>query len=218
MDAVINPQQARDLYTKTRRPGVYTDINGPYHFSWHADNKIVVGVDRGPGFHRNFTCLISNAFAIELRTGPGRLPVGAGGINTATLTTKVSDALKRQFRILIRTAAFNNMGRTPQGVTLRNTKIINRLEDETLLIHVGAHLTEIRPAQSHTFVNGLLNGLVLARNLPGTDTYYRNIDVREDVALGDGEPLKVTANTVPGAATPVVLTGAISGAVTAQVV
>jgi hypothetical protein len=217
MDAVINQQQARDLYTKTRRPGVYTDINAPYHFSWH-ENHIVVGVARGPGFHRNFLCVISNAFAIELRVREGRLPVGAGGINAATLTTRVSDALKRQFRILIRTAAFNNMGRTPQRVTLRNTKIINRFENETLLIHVGAHLTEIRPTQSHTFVDGFLNGLVLARNLPGTDTYYRNIDVREDVALGDGEPLKVTANTAPGAATPVVLTGAISGAVTVQVV
>lgn len=217
MDAVINPQQARDLYTKTKRGG-YTKINDPYHFSWHDNNVIVVGVGEGPGFHRNFTCAISNAFGIEVRTGPGRLPVGPEGINAATLTTRVSDALKRQFRILIRTAAFNNMGRTPQRVTLRNTKIINRLADETIFIHVGAHLTEIRPAQSHTFVDGFLNGLVLARNLPGTDTYYRNIDVREDAALGNGEPLKVTANTVPGAATPVALTGAISGAITVQVV
>ncbi|HTH76714.1 MAG TPA: hypothetical protein VL635_20180 [Trinickia sp.] len=217
MDAVINQQQARDLYTKSRRGG-YTDINAPYHFSWHANNRIVVGVGAGPGAHRNFICAVDNAFAITLRADAGALPVGAGGINAATLTTRVSDALKRQFRILIRTAAFNNMGRTPQRVTLRNTKIINRLENETLFVNVGAHLIEIRPAQSHTFVDGSLNGLVLTRNLPGNDTYYRNIDVREDAALGNGEPLKVTANNLPGAVTPVALTGAISGAISVQVV
>jgi hypothetical protein len=217
MDAVITPLQATDLYDRTRRGG-YTPINGMYHYSWHPGNTIVVGVGLGPGHHRNFTCNISNAVGITLTQGAGALPVGgAGGINTATLLNSVSAALKARFRTLIRTAAFNNMGRTPQRVTLQNTRIINRFNNSNIVINLGVNSTEIGPGQSHTFVNGLLTGFAVVRHLAGGDTYYRNLDVRENVVLANGDPLRVMQAVPSTPVRPVTLTGTASGTIRVEV-
>ncbi|WP_206957317.1 hypothetical protein [Trinickia acidisoli] len=217
MDAVINQQQAADLYVKSRRPG-YTRINGAYHYSWHLNNRIVVGVGGGPGHHRNFTCDISNAVAITLDEGPGFLDVGgAGGINAATLLQSVSTVLKARFRTLIRTAAFNNMGRTPQRVTLQNTKIVNRFNRSTIIINLGANSVEIEPGRSHTFADGFLTGFAVVRHLAAGDTYYRNLDVRENVVLTNGEPLRIMQATPSTPDKPVTLTGTVSGAINVEV-
>ncbi|WP_147297988.1 hypothetical protein [Trinickia dinghuensis] len=217
MDAVIDQAQAADLYTRSRRAG-YTPINGVYHYSWHPNNRIVVGVGRGPGHHRNFTCNISNAVGITLDEGPGFLEVGgAGGINPATLRNSVSSVLKARFRTLIRTANFNNMGRTPQRVTLQNTKIVNRFNRSTIIINLGVNSTEIAPGQSHTFVNGFLTGFAVVRHLADGDTYYRNLDVRENVVLTNGEPLRIMQADPSTPAKPVTLTGTVSGAIEVEV-
>jgi hypothetical protein len=216
MDAVITQLQATDLYNKTRRVG-YTSIGGIYHYSWHPGNTIVVGVGGGPGHHKNFTCNISNAVGITLTEGGGNLPVGAGGINTATLLNSVSAALKTRFRTLIRTAAFNNMGRTPQRVTLQNTRIINRFNNSTIVINLGVNSTAIETGGSHNFVNGFLTGFAVVRHLAGGDTYYRNLDVREDVMLVNGDPLRVMQAMPSTPVKPVTLTGTVSGTIRVEV-
>lgn len=54
---------------------------------------------------------------------------------------------------------------------------------------VGAQT--INAAQSHTFAAGTMNGFAVVQFLPGTDTYYRNYDVRENVNANNGEQLRV---------------------------
>jgi hypothetical protein len=201
MDAQLSAGQAAAVYTAQRLASVghYTNIGGGYHYSWQLNNQIVVGIGGGPGFHRNFTCNISNQFAVNLVQGGGGLPVGAGGINAAALNTSVTNALKLRFRVLILTAAFNDLGRSAQQVTFLNNTVTNRHNHRRIRIGV----TTVNGLGSHAFAAGTMNGFIVFQLLPGSDTYYRNYDVRENVNATNGEGLRVTHG-------PVTLVGAVS--------
>ena len=217
IDARINPAQAAELYRSTANLHSTTKSTGytkfdkshdDYHYSWHRD-KIVVGMGMGQGYHKNFKCTISDTFQIVLTTDPGagRLPVGPNGINVSKLTHSVSAALATCFKKSIRTAAFNGMGRTPQRVTLQNTRIVNRFDKSNIVVDAGPTLVTIKPGQSHTFINGYLTGFVVTHGLSDGEIYYRNVDVRENVVLMSGDTLRVM-KARPSA--PITLTGVVS--------
>jgi hypothetical protein len=171
----------------------YTNIpdNAPYHYSWHQNNQIVVGYGAGPGQHRNFTCNISNQFAVTLAAGLGGIPLG--DINTGALRTSVTSALKLRFRNLIHTAAFNDIGRTAQQLTFRNNQVVNRHTSRNIRINT----TTVEPGRSRVFANNVtMRGFIVYRNLTGSDTYYRNYDIRETANAADGERLRVLVNPV----------------------
>lgn len=202
MDAHLSAGQPAAVYTAQRlaRVGQYTNIGGGHHYSWQLNNRIVVGIGGGPGFHRNFTCNIDNRFVITLVQGGGGLAVGgAGGINVATLRTSVTNALKLRFRVLIQTAVFNDLGRSAQQVTFLNNEVSNRHNERR--IRIGA--TTVAGLGTHIFAAGTMNGFIVFQQLAGNDTYYRNYDVRENVNATNGERLRVTHD-------PVTLVGAVS--------
>jgi hypothetical protein len=206
MDAHLSGPQPAEVYNRQRAAMVnqYTNIpgNAGYHYSWQAGNTIVVGVGGGPGNHRNFTCNITNRMVITLAQGGGGLAVGPGGINAANLQSSVERALKLRFRALIQTAAFNDLGRAPQQLTFLNNQVTNRLDKS---IRIGA--TVIQAGANHTFAAGTMNGFVVVQNLPGDDTYYRNFDVRGNMAAGNGEAFRLTSG-------PIKFAGVVSGDVT----
>lgn len=203
MDAHLSTGQPAAVYESARafRQNVYTNIPGnhPYHYSWHQNLQIVVGT--GGGQHRNFTCTISNRFVVTLPQGGGALPVGAGGINVAALLGSVTGILKTRFRLLILTAAFNNLGRSPDQLTFHNNEVVNR--HETRKVRIGG--TTIEPGRSHTFATGTMNGFTIFKNLPGLDTYYRNYDLDENTDAAVDERLRIQYN-------PVVLSGTLAPA------
>ncbi|WP_067570593.1 hypothetical protein [Nocardia acidivorans] len=203
MDAHLSVGQPAAIYESARafRHNVYTDIPGnhPYHYSWHQNSLIVVGT--GGGQHRNFTCAISNRFVVTLPQLGGALPVGAGGINVAALLTNVTAMLHTRFRLLIQTAAFNNLGRSHHHLTFHNNELVNR--HETRKLRIGN--TTIDPGRSHTFAAGTMNGFTVFRHLPGLDTYYRNYDFNETTDAAVDERLRIQYN-------PVVLNGTLAPA------
>jgi hypothetical protein len=209
MDAQLNGGQANALFEAERiaKVGVYTNIAGHYyHYSWHPGNNIVVGIGGGPGNHRNFTCNISNQFVVTLAQGGGGLPVGGGGgINAVALTNSVTTALKLRFRHLILNAVFNDLGRTGQQVAFQNTPVVNR--HATRRIQIGAQT--IAGGATGTFAAGAMRGFVIYALLPGIDTRYRNYDIRENVAPGNREQLRVQHGAVDQAT----LLGTISGSI-----
>lgn len=206
MDAHITAAQAAAIFAGERvaRIGLYTDIPGnfyspdrQYHYSWQGTNQIVVGVGLGPGFHRNFTCTISNQFNVALTAGGGRLQVaGINGINTVALLTSVTRALKLRFRTLIPMIGFNSIGRTPLQVTFQNNEMVNRHDHKKIAIdwhRIDGQVSTavIDPGRPRIFVNGAMRGFAVFQNLPAHETYYRNYDVRENVQAGDGGRLRV---------------------------
>jgi len=198
MDVRISNAQARDIWAKqrTRSLNVYTNIPNQtrYHYSWHPDGKIVVGIGRGPGQHRNFNCTISNQFQVTLTPVGGILPLGgidaAGnpGINLADLYNSVNSRLKQQFRLLCRTRAFNALGRSGQELALVNNEVQNRHNHRQLVIDNQI----ISPGSKRNCGSIRINGFAIVQNLAGDDTYYRNYDVREAVVARSGEGIRVS--------------------------
>jgi hypothetical protein len=192
MDVRINAAQRASIFN-TKQAAMadqYPRVHGPYHFSWQPGNRICVGMDTDvrPKPHRFFVCTITDQFVVNLVAGAGAIAVGAGGVNAGTLTNIVTLALKQQFAALTRTAAFNNLGRSPQQVTFQNNEVVNRTDTKSVLIGT----TMIAAGANHVFpAANTMNGFVVYQALGGGDFYYRNYDVRENVAARAGERIRV---------------------------
>jgi len=217
MDVRITSAQAREILSKQRLRSMNTYTNIPhqtrYHYSWHPDGKIVVGIGGGPGQHRNFNCTIGNQFQITLTRAGGTLPVGglgqAGnpGINEADLYNSIASRLKQQFRILCRLKEFNALGRSAQTLSLTNNEVQNRHDHRQLM--VDNHL--ISPGNKRNCGVTRINGFVVMQFLAGDDTYYRNYDIREAVAARSGEGIRVSQARLANASP--LLDGTFSGAI-----
>ncbi|NUS43458.1 MAG: hypothetical protein HOQ24_07210 [Mycobacteriaceae bacterium] len=128
---------------------------------------------------------------MALAPGGGGIPLG--DIDQDELLRSVTNVLRTRLRALIQTAAFNNIGRSAQQLTFHTNELVNRHTNNSVRINT----TTIDHGATANFANNVTTtGFIVFRNFAGTETYYRNYDIRETADAAADERLKVLENPV----------------------